>query len=542
MKLWMSGLLAASAALLAACGQSGDQTSAGTDQTASAEPMTCEELAGLTLPETTISSAVVVPAGPFEVPGGGPRIPGASAPPPAEVPSFCRVSGVIAPDNHFEVWLPMKDVWNGRFQMVGGGGLAGNLTYNSFGSAMGALIPNVKAGYATASTDTGHVASDYTWLRDPAKVIDYGYRSIHETAVKSKAILAAFYGRPADYNYFNGCSTGGRQGLMEAQRYPDDFDGIVSGAPVNWFVKTHVTQLWMQRAAQRSPAYTLSPENLATINKAVMAQCDAMDGLKDGLLNDPRACNFDPGTLLCKKGQTSDCLTAEQIDTAREFYKGPVDPKTGEAYWVGMEPGSEAPMGFIHGWTFELASPDGPTDIPKHYFGDMVFQDDNWDWKTFDFDKDIQTTEERTGQILNAIDPNLDAFSGHGGKLILYHGWDDPLIFPAGTVRYYGEVVDHEKAKGAEDPTAAAQAYARLFMVPGMGHCRGGPEATDNFDAQSAVEAWVEKGEAPDRILASHKYSDGKPDRTRPLCPYPAVAKYDGQGDSDKAESFSCAQ
>jgi Tannase and feruloyl esterase len=534
MKVWMSGLVAAAAIVLAACGQSSDQSSAGNTQTADAEPMTCEALAGLVLPETMISSAVVVPAGPLEVPGARPGAPGASPPPPPEVPSFCRVSGVIAPDNHFEVWLPMKDAWNGRFEMVGGGGLAGVISY-------GAMIPNINAGYVTASTDTGHVASDYTWLRDPAKVVDYGYRSVHETTVKAKALLAAFYAKPADYNYFNGCSTGGRQGLMEAQRYPDDYDGIVSGAPVNWFVNTHVAQLWMERAAQSSPAARLTPENLATITKAVMAQCDMLDGVKDNLLTDPRSCKFDPGTLLCKKGQKDGCLTAEQIDTVKKIYEGPVNPTTGEHLWVGMEPGGESPMDFIHGWTFQVSG-DGPADIPKHYFGDMVFQDDNWDWKTFDFDKDVKTVDERTGQILNAIDPNLDAFSSHGGKLIIYHGWSDPLIFPKGTVRYYEEVVDHEKAKGADDPIAATRANTRLFMVPGMGHCRGGPEATDQFDMQSAVEAWVEKGQAPEKIIAAHKYSGGQPDRTRPLCPYPEVAKYDGQGDTEKAESFSCGQ
>jgi Tannase and feruloyl esterase len=542
MKLWMGGLMVASTVVLAACGKSGDQgtaenTQAENTQTAAAQPMSCEDLANLKLPETTITSAVVVPAGPFEVPG---RAPGAfggggQTPPPVDMPSFCRVSGNIDPTNHFEVWLPMEDAWNGRFEMVGGGGLAGVISY-------GAMVPAVKAGYVTSSTDTGHQVGDDAWLRDKQKVIDYGYRSVHETAAKSKAILAAFYGKPADHNYFNGCSTGGRQGLMEAQRYPDDFDGIVSGAAVNWFVYTHVTQLYMQRMAQRSPAYTLSEANLETVTKAVMAQCDMIDGVKDNLLTDPRKCNFDAGTLLCKKGETKDCLTADQIDTVRKFYQGPVNPTTKEAFWVGMEPGGESPMGFIHGWTFQEGTADAPTDIPLHYFRDMVFQDDNWDWKKFDFDKDVQTTQDRTGQILNAIDPNLDAFNGHGGKIIIYHGWDDPLIFPEGTVRYYEEVVDHEKAANADDPMGATQSFARLYMVPGMGHCRGGPEATDNFDMQSAVEAWVEKGQAPQAIAATHKDMTGAVTMSRPLCPYPQEAKYDGTGDPTKAESFSCGQ
>jgi len=538
MKMWIGGLMALSAIALAACGNSGDQKSAGNAKTENAQSasggMSCEALADLKLPETTITSAVVVPAGPFTMPttspGGG--FNGRTAP-PVDVPSFCRVSGNIEPTNHFEVWLPMKDAWNGRFEMVGGGGLAGVISYR-------AMVPNIKAGYVTSSTDTGHQVGDDSWLRDKAKVIDYGYRSVHETTLKSKAILAAFYGKPAKYNYFNGCSTGGRQGLMEAQRYPNDYDGIVSGSAVNWFVKTHVTQLWMQLAAKEKPESHLSQDDLNLIHNAVLAKCDQMDGVKDGILNDPRQCKFDPAVLQCKAGQKSGCLTEAQVTTVRKLYEGPVDPKTGEKIWYGMEPGSEAPPAFIHGWNFEVEG-KGLTDIPLHYFRDMVFQDDNWDWTKFDFDKDVKTTEERTGEILNAIDPDLEPFASHGGKIVIYHGWDDPAIFPRGAVKYYEDVVDTERAKNPDDAMDKTQSFARLFMIPGMGHCGSGP-GTDKFDMQSAVEAWVEKGEAPKDIMASHKDKDGNVTMSRPLCPYPQVAKYDGQGDPTKAASFTCGQ
>ena len=539
MKLWMSGFLAVSAIALAACSNSGDQQSsensqAETSQSASAQPMSCEALANLKLPETTITSAVVVPAGPFEVPGRKPdptfgNIP---SPPPVELPSFCRVSGNIDPTNHFEVWLPIKDNWNGKFQMVGGGGLAGVISYS-------AMVPNVKDGYVTASTDTGHQVGDDTWLRDKQKVVDYGYRSVHETTVKAKAILAAFYGEPAKYNYFNGCSTGGRQGLMEAQRYPDDYDGIVSGAPVNWFVNTHVTQLWMQLSAKEKPESRLNQADLNLITKTVIAKCDMKDGVKDNLLTDPRTCDFDPAVLQCKAGKTENCLTAAQVTTVKKLYEGPVDPTTGKAFWYGMEPGSESPPGFIHGWGFEVEG-DSLSDIPLHYFRDMVFQDDNWNWTKFDFDKDVKETEARTGEILNATNPDISPFTSHGGKLIIYHGWDDPAIFPKGTVHYYTEMTETDSAKSAADPMSEVRTHARLFMVPGMGHCRGGPEATDQFDMQSAIEAWVEKGNAPEKIPASHKDKSGNVTMSRPLCAYPDVAKYDGSGDPMKAESFTC--
>ncbi len=269
-----------------------------------------------------------------------------------------------------------------------------------------------------------------------------------------------------------------------------------------------------------------------------MNQCDAQDGLKDNLLTDPRKCNFDPAVLQCKGAKTDSCLTKDQVATVKKIYEGPVNPTTGKAFWYGMEPGGESPPGLIHGWGFEVEG-DTLSDIPMHYFKDMVFQDDNWDWTKFDFDKDVKETEARTGEILNATNPDISAFESHGGKLILYHGWDDPAIFPKGTVQYYTDMVATNQ--GDADPMTKTQSYARLFMVPGMGHCRGGPEATDKFDMQSAIEAWVEKGQAPEKIVADHKDMDGNVTMSRPLCPYPQAAKYDGSGDPTKAESFSCA-
>jgi feruloyl esterase len=476
----------------------------------------CEALVGLSLPETMIIAAEAIPAGPYTTPYTG--SPQATT---AQVPAFCRVAGVVEPAIHFELWLPEPRAWNNKFKAVGGGGFAGIISYP-------AMVQSIQAGYVTASTDTGHLAGEWDWLSDPAKLEDYGYRAIHEMTVKSKAIMEAYYGKAPEYSYFNGCSTGGRQGLMEAQRFPEDYDGIVSGAPVNQFVATHYTQLWVALAAKPTPDTLLTPDGLSVINKAVLAQCDAMDGVADGVLEDPRDCEFDPGTVQCSAEKTAECLSAEQVAALRKIYEGPRNPRTGEPLHPGLVPGGEAPPGFLHGWI--LAGAPDLAEIPQQYFSRSVFKDPGWNWRTFDFDKDVQLAAERTGQVLDATDPNLSKFRAGGGKLIVYHGWNDPAIFPEGSIRYYESAI----------ATTKADDFFRLFMVPGMGHCRGGPGA-DQFDAQAALEAWVEQGVAPASMRASHR-EGGAATRTRLLCPYPQMAKYDGSGDTNSAESFVCSE
>jgi len=480
----------------------------------------CGALAGLSLPDTTFE-ALEVPAGPFTPPnavGAG----GLPSPQPADVPAFCRVTGTITPAVKFEVWLPQKGAWNGRLQTVGGGGFAGVISY-------GAMLPAVRAGYVTASTDTGHVAPAVEWLADQQRLVDYGYRAIHETTVKAKALLERYYGKAADYNYFNGCSTGGRQGLMEAQRFPDDYDGIVTGAPVNYFVAIHATQLYVALSAHPTDdAGLLAAKDLALVNRTVIAQCDALDGVKDGVLDDPRKCTFDPGVLQCGSGGSSgECLSPDQVGALKKIYAGATNPRTGAPIHPTLALGGEP--------TWQIVTTPGLVPYPYEYFGRAVRGTPQWDWRKFDFDKDVALANQKTGDILNAIDPDLSKFKAGGGKLVLYHGWSDQVIFPQGSINYQQSVADKlAPGKG----TAGVQDFFRLFMVPGMTHCRGGT-GTDQFDAQSAVEAWVEKGTAP-TSMAARRVENGTVTRTRPLCPFPQVAKYDGSGDTNDAANFTC--
>ena len=476
----------------------------------------CAALADLALPDLVSLDAEHVPAGPFAVPASGPRPAGT-----ANLPSFCRVRGVVSPAIGFEVWLPEPAAWNGRFEAVGGGGFAGVISYS-------AMTPALQAGYVTASTDTGHVASDLEWLAKLGPMRDYGYRAIYEMTAKAKAVTAAYYDRGPDYSYFNGCSTGGRQGLMEAQRFPDDYDGIVSGAPVNYFVATHYTQLWVALASKpESDESILSAEDLRLVNDAVLAQCDGLDGVDDGVLEDPTACSFDPASVQCPLGSGGECLSAAQVTALRKIYSGPENPSTHERLHRGFARGGEP--------SWSLVTSPGLASIPQEYFSRSVFADPLWNWRTFDFADDVALSNKMTGELLDATSPDLSAFRDRGGKLLLYHGWNDQLIPPEGSIDYY------ENVASTLPPNAVAQQasdFFRLFMVPGMTHCRGGT-GTDRFDAQSAIEAWVERGVAPDRIEATRE-DNGREVRSRPLCPYPQTAQYDGSGSTDQSSNFTC--
>jgi feruloyl esterase len=477
----------------------------------------CAALAALELPDLTSLEAEAVAPGPFDLPAG----PGGGAT-TANLPAHCRVRGVVAPAIRFEAWLPEPSAWNGRFEAVGGGGFAGVISY-------GAMAAALRGGYATASTDTGHVAPDVEWLANGGRLRDYGYRAINEMTSKAKAVIERYYARSPDYSYFNGCSTGGRQGLMQAQRFPNDYDGIVTGAPVNHFVETHFAQLWVALAAKPvSDESILSAEDLALVNDTVLAQCDAIDDVKDGVLEDPRECDFDPAVLQCSGSLAGKCLDEAQVTALRKIYSGPVSP-TGESLSAGLAPGGET--------TWSLVTSPGLAQIPLEYFARAVFKDPSWNWRTFDFDDDVDLARQLTGEVLDATDPDLSAFRDGGNKLILYHGWNDQVIFPEGTIDYYERV---EAALTAKPSTVNPQTsdFFRLFMVPGMAHCRGGT-GTNQFDAQAAIEAWVERGIAPDRIEASRS-EDGAVTRTRPLCPYPQTAQYNGSGDTNDTSNFVC--
>jgi feruloyl esterase len=474
----------------------------------------CADLAKLSLPETKITLAERVPAGEFRAPG---------VQQPLTVPAMCRVAGTVEPAINFEVWLPEGSNWNGRFQAVGGGGLAGVISYAAMADA-------VRAGYASSSTDTGHVASDTTWMADRQRVIDYGYRAIHEMTVKAKAVIESHYGRAAEYSYFNGCSTGGRQGLMTAQRFPDDYDGIVAGAPVNRFTHLHMGQLWMAHATLKKPGAALSADDLKRVGEAAVAQCDALDGVKDGIITDPRVCTFDPSSV--------PGLRPEQIEALKLAYQGAVNPRTGEQIYAGLEPGGEGPQPNNPGWSL-LMNGESPFAISTAVLGGLGFENPNWDWKTFDFDRDVALIDAKLFGVLNAVDPDLRDFKDRGGKLIVWHGWNDPGVMPRQTLAYYDSVVEFASKALGVDGAAYTDEYLRLFMLPGVGHCRGGV-GPDQVDWMAALAGWVEKGEKPAQIKAS-AVRDGKVTMTRPLCPHPQVARYKGRGDTNDAANFECA-
>jgi hypothetical protein len=503
----------------------------------------CESLSHLKLPQTTISMAVSVPAGAFQRPDASP-----ASNSTVNLPAFCRVGGVIRPsddsDIKFEVWMPAEN-WNGKYDGVGNGGFAGSISY-------GGLAAALRAGFAAASTDTGHAAggTDASWaLGHPEKIVDFAYRAIHLTAVTGKAIVQNFYGDAPRWSYFASCSNGGRQALMEAQRFPDDYNGIIAGAPANYWTHLLATAVWNMQATLDNPASYIPSGKLPAISSAVLAACDARDGAEDGILNDPRECHFNPETLLCKGPDSTACLTAPQVAALKKIYAGPSD-RRGKNIFPGLLPGAELGPGGWEAWITGSA-PEKSLDFAfgTQFFSNMMFSNPSWDFRRLNFGPDISFTDQKMGPILNATNPNLAKFRAHGGKLILYHGWNDAAIPALNTVNYYRSVV-------VRMGLPSADRFVRLYMVPGMQHCGGGP-GPDSFGAAgpsadadpehsmfSALEHWVEHGQAPKTIIASKHTDPSKPssgaETTRPLCPYPESAKYKGSGDTHEAASFAC--
>ncbi|HJZ68001.1 MAG TPA: tannase/feruloyl esterase family alpha/beta hydrolase, partial [Blastocatellia bacterium] len=373
----------------------------------------CEKLAEIKLANTTVTAAQPVAAGAFTPPAG-------SAAPFKGLPAFCRVTGVIKPtvdsDIKFEVWMPSSG-WNGKFEGIGNGGFAGSITYEGLAGA-------VARGYAAASTDTGHTGGNASWaLGHPEKIADYGHRAVHEMTEKAKSIVSAFYGGGPKRSYFASCSNGGRQALMEAQRYPNDYDGLIAGAPANYFTPVLSGFAWNLQALSNDPSSYIPPAKLKAIETAALAACDARDGVTDGVIDDPNKCNFDPSVLLCKGSDSNDCLTEKQVMALKKIYSGPRNSK-GDLITAGFVPGGETGPG---GWTLWI-TPAEPSRALQYFFAtqafaNMVYNDPKWDFKTFNLDRDSKLADEKLGRSLNAIDPNLKAFKAHGGKLILYHGW-----------------------------------------------------------------------------------------------------------------------
>jgi feruloyl esterase len=496
----------------------------------------CESLRAVSLPNTTITTATLVPAGPFTQPGpggppGGPVTPAPATPqggrgggrggggaPPApaiHLPAHCRVAAVLKPssDSHIEmeVWMPAEN-WNGKFQAVGNGGWAGTISYAAMATAL-------QEGYATASNDTGHKGGSAVFAIDhPEKLVDFAYRAVHEMTVQSKAIIGRFYNRPARLSYWNGCSTGGRQGLMAAQKYPDDFDAIVAGAPANYHTHLHTWDLSVSVPLAKNPAAVLAPAKLQLVNTAVTNACDALDGVKDGLLTDPRACKFDVAALQCKSGDGDNCLTAAQVETAKRIY-APARTSAGEVVFPGKAPGSEL------GWALNQSV----SALPAGSFM-VAYNDAKWDALSFNLDRDLRVVDEKVGTLVNAVNPDLRAFKARGGKLLLYHGWNDTAISPGNAIDYYTSVL--KKMGGKQDD------FVRLFMAPGMNHCGGGV-GPNQVNWMAALERWRESGDAPGRIDA-YRVANNRVDMTRPLCPYPQVAQYKGTGSTNDAGNFVC--
>lgn len=491
----------------------------------------CADLTHLSLSGIVIQSATPIPAGDFKLAAARPDAP------PARVPAFCRVEGVVKPELKFELWLPAQ--WNHKFVAVGNGGMAGSVPQNS-------MVEPLNRGYATGSTDTGHTSSgdDGSWaLGHMERLLNYAARGIHVMAQADQAIIRAYYGAAPAYSYFNGCSFGGKQALTEAQRYPNDFDGIIVGDPANNFTRHYIGGHLYDGLLMDGDGY-IPAAKVPLIGSAVNAACDMLDGVKDGVLTDPRRCHLDPAVLQCKSGDAPDCLTAAQVSSVRKLWAGLRDAE-GQQIYPGLMPGGELDPG---GWVNYLSG-TGPGKgrhaiLSNTFFRYMVFEDPNWDYHNFrftaapGFDNDIQITEDKVASIFNATDPNLGPFRAHGGKLIHYHGWSDPDIPPMNSVNYYESVVkamNGNRSGGLRD----TQEFYRLFMVPGMQHCGGGP-GTSRFDMLTALEQWVEQKKAPEQIQAAH-LTNGKVDRTRPLCVYPQEAKYKGTGDTNDAANFACA-
>jgi feruloyl esterase len=502
----------------------------------------CESLTTLALTNAAITSATSIPTGGFKPPAA----PGQPAP-NVDLPAFCRVAGVAKPtadsEIKFEVWLPATG-WNGKFQQVGNGGYAGTIP-------LAAMAQPLLGGYATAGTDDGHAAgTSNSWaIGHPEKVIDFGYRAVHETSVQAKAIVRAFYGKDLARSYFVGCSDGGREGLMEAQRFPDDFIGIVAGAPASAWTHLQFAGVWNERALHETPASNIPLNKLPVLQNAAVAACDALDGVKDGLIQDPARCHFDPAVTRCKDADAPNCLTTPQVEAARKIYSGARNPRTGKQIFPGYSPGTEAVPANWALWMIGLGP--GQASIgsifANSYFADFIFDDPKWDFRTLNFDSDVKKADDKFASVLDSTNPNLTPFKSRGGKLIQYHGWGDAAIAPQSSVDYYKSVLAKMGKK--------TQAFYRLFMVPGMSHCGGGlganvfgnvapiPHADASHDVVIALDRWVEQGAAPDQIIAT-RFVDGNPAKgvamTRPLCPYPKEAHYKGAGDTNDAANFVC--
>ncbi|MCW4461994.1 tannase/feruloyl esterase family alpha/beta hydrolase [Sphingomonas sp. BT-65] len=489
----------------------------------------CAALTGRPLANGKIEAAALLTTG--ATVDTGPGMPGL----PASAP-FCRVQAVLTPvpssSIKVEVWLPERAAWNGKLMGAGNGGFGANL-------GIPALLMRgaVSRGYAAVGSDMGHFGKsdvDASWaLNAPEKIKDYGWRANHLAAQAAKQVIAAYYAAPLAASYFHGCSDGGRQALIEARRFPEDYDAIIAGAPaIPW---TRMASAFASNSLALSrPGAALGAAQLKLLQTASLAKCDKLDGVADGVIGNPRQCRFDPAELQCKAGE-ADCLTAAQVEAARHLYQGPKTPD-GKSFYPGFAPGAEAAEGT---WAMWLTAADSQhAKFSTQFFRYFVHADPEWPLSRFDLVRDYALAKARVGSELDADDPDLGAFFRRGGRLLMYHGWQDAAIPPENTIGYY------ERVRAANP---AARERTRLFMAPGMSHCLAGP-GPNVFDALGTLDAWHQGGPAPERIVATKFDNDlfgylgfpAKAQRTRPLCAWPKVARWDGKGSTDAAVSFTC--
>jgi len=524
-------------------------------QAVSANAGACEALVSRPIPNAEITSAQVVAPGRFAVPanaarsGGGssvlagtigpvPDVPGRvtantaglglgynggkGVPPFAALPAFCRVTATLRPSPasnvRMELWLPTAG-WNGHFRGTSPNGLGGVINYNAMGVAL-------TDGFAVASTDTGHQGGDTAWMQVPELITDFAGRAMHETTVAGKALTTAYYGTAPRFSYMIECGGGSAAALHEVQKYPGDYDGVVVGGHAAHLTRQMFGQLWLWSASHPNGVAILPAAKLQILHAAVLDSCDALDGVKDGLLENPARCGFDPKAIECKAGDGADCLTAPQVEAVRKIYAGPINPRTNERVWPPLYRGSELDWGFFT----EAPSPVG---IATSTLRDAILKDPAWDYRTspVDFDRHVAMADRSDVARVNASNPDISAFVRQGGKLILSGGWNNALVPAGAVVEYYQRV---EATIGRDD----TQGAVRLYMVPGMIECNGGP-GTDTFDLLGVMRGWVERNQAPREVIAS-RVERGTVVRTRPLCPYPQVATYRGRGSTDLASNFSC--
>lgn len=477
----------------------------------------CAALASLPIRDGAVTSATMVQ------PGSG----------QAGATPYCRVQLVLRPEPgsniKVEVWLPEAGRWNGKFLGTGNGGAAGSIQ-------TGALLQGLARGYAVANTDMGSSSGrgglNFGFaVGRPDLAKDFSYRSTDGMTLEGKRVTAAYYGQAPRFSYFQGCSTGGYQAWEQIHRLPDQYDGVVAGAAANDRPNLHMTRIWNEQHNLASPEATIPRAKLAVVQKAATARCDGLDGVKDGIIGDPRRCDFDPASIQCAAGDGPDCLTAPQAATMRAVYAGPSNPRTGAVVYPGFERGAEAAI------DLQWSSKIGPG-------GKVVVKDNLINWSEryqkahpegvgFDFDRDVQAVNADLAPMMNYTDPKLARFQRAGGKVLMWHGWADGLVPARRSVTYYEEIA---RANGG---FARTQSFARLFMAPGVGHCRGGV-GPDQFDMLRALEAWVERGEAPETILATRAAGEAAPAMSRPLCAYPKAARWTGRGDTNDAANFTC--